>query len=80
MRGIFGFTSGRYLTIGLSLPLAEISTTDTLVSAGPLRGTRELPALCYSISLRDFLEGESLFFLGPEDPFLFCRYPFWSHE
>jgi hypothetical protein len=39
-RGLIGFTSGRFLTSGLALPLAEISAAALLVLTGAL----ELPA------------------------------------
>jgi hypothetical protein len=35
-REVFGLTSGRFLTTGSSLPLAELSTAGSLVAAGPL--------------------------------------------
>jgi hypothetical protein len=43
-RGVLGFTSGRFLTTGSSVPLAEISKAGSLVAAGPLTGAPELPA------------------------------------
>jgi hypothetical protein len=42
-RRVYGFTSGRFLTTGLSLPLAEISTTSLLAADGPLSSAPELP-------------------------------------
>jgi hypothetical protein len=45
-RRVLGLISGRFLTTGLSLPLAEISTAGLLVATGPLNGTQELPASC----------------------------------
>jgi hypothetical protein len=62
MRGIFGFTSGRYLTIGLSLPLAEMSTAGTLVAGGPLRGAPELPTPAEVFLLGISLKGSPSFF------------------
>jgi hypothetical protein len=46
-----GFISGRFLTTGLSLPLAEISAAGSLVATGPLNGAPELlaPAQEYSL-------------------------------
>jgi hypothetical protein len=66
-REVPGFTSGRFLTTRLSLPLAEITAAGLLVAAGPLNGAPELSAPCRSISHRDLLGGESL--LGPVDFF-----------
>jgi hypothetical protein len=63
-------TSGRFLTIGSSLPLAEVTAAGSLVATGSLSGTPELPAPCWGISLRDLLEGESLFFYWSFGPFV----------
>jgi hypothetical protein len=41
-REVPGFTSGRFLTTGSSLPLAEITAAGSLVAAGPLNGAPEL--------------------------------------
>jgi hypothetical protein len=45
-REVPGFTSGRFLTTGLSLPLAEISAEGSLIATGPLNSAPELPAPC----------------------------------
>jgi hypothetical protein len=41
-----GLASGRFLTSGLSLPLAEASAAGSLVATGPLNGAPELSAPC----------------------------------
>jgi hypothetical protein len=43
-RRVPDLTSGRFLTTGSSLSLAEISTAGFLVATGPLNGVLELPA------------------------------------
>jgi hypothetical protein len=43
-REVPGFISGRFLTTGLSLPLAEISAAGSLVATGLFNGTPELPS------------------------------------
>jgi hypothetical protein len=60
-REVPDLTSGRSLTTGSSLPLAEISAAGLLVAPRHLNGVPELPALCSRISHRDLLVGESLF-------------------
>jgi hypothetical protein len=43
-KGVFCLTSGRFPTIGSSLPLAEISAAFLMVATGTLNSELELPA------------------------------------
>jgi hypothetical protein len=45
-REVLDFISGRFLSTGSSLPLAEISAADSMVADGFLNGAPELSASC----------------------------------
>jgi hypothetical protein len=66
-REVPGSTSGRFLTIGSSLPLAEVTAAGSLVATGPVTGTPE-PQPPAKVFLLGISLGENpSSFLGPSD-------------